>query len=554
MDSNAEQLLELQQQLESTRGVWEAHWREVSELVRPNANLFQQRIRPDGDKRTQRIFDDTAQLALPKFVAAVISMAFPATQQYHRLTHPDPKIADDPAAKRWFEEVNELLFRVRYGPHANFQAQLGEVVADVGAFGTGILYVDDVTGIGIRYKSFPLAETYLAEDSHGRVNRLHRKFELTARQAVSMFDPARLSDGIKAAAEKTPMAKHWFLHVCAENDDYNPAAFAHPTKGKRFKSCYIEIQTKSTVADNGYRTFPFCVPRFETAPREVYGRGPAMKVLPTIKTLNEMKKTILRAAQKVVDPPLLTVLDDSLQAFDLRSGALNHGYLGSNGEPLAKPFESAGRVDIGLDLMDREREAINDAFFVTLFRILVEEPQITATEAMLRAQEKGQLLAPTMGRMQSEVGGPLIERELDILSMNGALPPLPPVLQKVGAMYQVEYESPLNQAQKAGEGIAIMQGIQAMGAIAQFDRSVLGIVDMHDAARRLLEVGGFPQRSLRTDEEATALAEQAAQQVQQQQLLNAAPVAASAAKDFAQAAALAGSSPTQAPANLGLPA
>jgi hypothetical protein len=130
-----------------------------------------------------------------------------------------------------------------------------------------------------------------------------------------------------------------------------------------------------------------------------------------------MKKTIIRAGQMVVAPPIMLSDDASLSAFDVRSNALNFGYVDGQGRPMAMPFETKGRVDIGIDLMDKEREVINDAFFVTLFRILVEEPQITATEAMLRAQEKGQLLAPTMGRMQSEIGSTIVERELDILLM-----------------------------------------------------------------------------------------------------------------------------------------
>jgi hypothetical protein len=202
MDANAEDCLRIQSQLEARRGVWEGHWREVAQLVRPSQDLFQQNQRPDGDKRSQRIFDDTAQLALPKYGAAVISMAFPATQQYHKLTTADAKLAKNPAVKRWFEGVNDILFQVRYGPHANFQSQSGEVVLDVGAFGSGVLFIDDVIGTGIRYKSFPLAETYFEEDAHGRINRLHRKFEYTAAQAMSMFDPARLSQKIHQAAEK----------------------------------------------------------------------------------------------------------------------------------------------------------------------------------------------------------------------------------------------------------------------------------------------------------------------------------------------------------------
>jgi hypothetical protein len=97
MDANAEDCLRIQSQLEARRGVWEGHWREVAQLVRPSQDLFQQNQRPDGDKRSQRIFDDTAQLALPKYGAAVISMAFPATQQYHKLTTADAKLAKNPA-------------------------------------------------------------------------------------------------------------------------------------------------------------------------------------------------------------------------------------------------------------------------------------------------------------------------------------------------------------------------------------------------------------------------------------------------------------------------
>ena len=456
-----------QEQMESARGVWEGHWREVAELVRPNQNFFQQAQRPQGDKRTQKIFDDTAQLALPKFAAATISMAFPATQQYHKLTCPDTELGKNPAVKRWFEEVNDILFKVRYGPHANFQAQSGEVVLDVGAFGSGVLFIDDVLGIGIRYKSYPLAETYFEEDPHGRINRLHRKFEFTAAQATTMFDKAKLSPGILRAVETAPMSKFWFLHVVKPNDSYDGKQWAHPVNGKRFYSCYIEMGTRTTVDEGGYRTFPFAVPRFETSPREVYGRGPAMKVLPTIKSLNEMKKTILRAGQMVVAPPIMLTDDASLQAFDVRSNALNRGYVDANGRALAIPFRSDAKLDIGMDLMDAERQAINDAFFVTLFRILVDEPAITATEAMLRAQEKGQLLAPTMGRMQAELLGPMVERELDILAMNGALPPMPPELIKAGGEYKIEYQSPLNQAQKAGVGVAILNTLQAIVPLAQ---------------------------------------------------------------------------------------
>ena len=38
--------------------------------------------------------------------------------------------------------------------------------------------------------------------------------------------------------------------------------------------------------EGGYRTFPYAISRYVTAPGETYGRSPAMLALPSIKTLN----------------------------------------------------------------------------------------------------------------------------------------------------------------------------------------------------------------------------------------------------------------------------
>lgn len=548
-DERADALIRLQEQMQARRGIWEGHWREVAERVRPTQNIFQQQ-RPDGDKRNEKIFDATAPLALPKFAAAVISFTMPSTQRYQGLTTGDEALDENSNVKRYLEAVNDVLFKARYAARANFVSQSSEVVLDVGAFGTGVLFSDDVLGIGIRYKSFPLAECYVEEDEHGSVNRLHRKFQYTAAQAAAMFGVNTLSEGIKRALERNPLEKFWFLHTVGPNDDYVPGYALHPTKGKKFASCYIEFETRTVVDEGGYRTFPFSVPRYETSPREVYGRSPAMAVLPDIKMLNEMSKTVLRAGQMVVAPPIMLSDDASLQAFNMRANALNHGYVDPNGRPMAIPFQTQGRVDIGLDMMNQRREVINDAFFVTLFRILVEEPQITATEAMLRAQEKGQLLGPPMGRMQSELLGPTTERELDILSMNGALPPMPKELLERGGEVHIRYQGPLNQAQRAGVGVGIMQTIQSIAPLAQIDPSVMMIFDLEACARELASINSVPERLLRTDEEITALKEQQAQQAQAQQLLAAAPVAASAAKDFAQAQSMAGSAPNQVAPNI----
>ena len=554
MDQRAEDCIREQEQLASARGVWENHWREVAERVRPQQNFFQMIQRPDGDKRNEKIFDATAPLALSKFAAAVISMSFPATQTYHKLQISDDDIGKDTEVRRYLDIVNDKLFKVRYSPKANWQSQSGEVVMDIGAFGTGILFTDDVLGVGIRYKALPLAQCFIAENAHGIVDTLHRKFQWTAHQAASKFGRDKLPEMMQKALDTEPQKKFWFLHCVKPNPERK--AGRRDYQGMDYWSCYISLEEgRQILEEGGFRTFPFAVPRFETSPNEFYGRSPAMKVLPDIKMLNEMSKSIIRSAHMAVSPPIMLSDDGALQAFNLRPNALNFGAIDDQGRPRAMPFESRARVDIGLDMMNQRREVINDAFFVTLFRILVEEPQITATEAMLRAQEKGQLLAPTMGRIQSEMLGTVIEREIDILAHAGELPPMPDLLREFylgGGEHHVEYQSPLNMAQKAGSGVAIMNTMQAIAPLAQIDPKVMMRFNLDKAAERVGRINGVPEDIIRSDEEVAAMDQQAQQAQQAQQLLAAAPVAAGAAKDFAQAASLASSVPGQVAPNLGL--
>jgi hypothetical protein len=52
--------------------------------------------------------------------------------------------------------------------------------------------------------------------------------------------------------------------------------------------------------------------------------------------------------------------------------------------------------------IERRQKAINEAFLVTLTRVLVSVPRMNAAESLLHSLEKARLLAPTMGRQQSE--------------------------------------------------------------------------------------------------------------------------------------------------------
>lgn len=549
-DPKARDYITRHEKMARTRSTFEAHWNEIAEriLVR-KAEFLKGKTSVStenrGEKRSDKVFDSTAALALERFSAAMESLLTPRNARWHKLRTINEALRSNPEVQQYLDEVTRILFANRYAPAANFASQANEVYTDLGAFGTGVILVEDNLGVGLRYSSIPLEQSYPIFDAWGRLVGMHRDFELEAQQALREFGEEMLPAVIKEAAkpDNNPMQRFRFLHVVRERDDYDKGRKDY--RGMKYLSCYVSYTGSCLVREAGYRTMPYMVTRYTTSTKEDYGRSPAMTVLPTIKTLNEMKKSVLRAAQKRNNPPLMLTEDGALRSFDLREGAMNYGALTPSGDELVKPLNLGGDPGIGLDLMQAEQKTVNEAFLVTLFQILVETPAMTATEAMLRAQEKGALLAPTMGRQQSEFLGPLILREIDILAHADSFPPMPQVLIDAGGELEIEYESPIMLAQRAGEGMAILNTLQAVTPLAQVDPSVLDPFDLQESARILAEVNGYPAKALRSKEDMEAIKEQKAQAAQAQQLLAAAPVAAGAVKDLAQAQSLAGAAPSQ---------
>ena len=532
MDSRADDVIRRQERLKSERSILDSHLQEIAERIWPDRALFTTSTSPPGEKRTEKLFDATAALALTRFSAAMESMLTPRTSKWHKLRVSNEKLNEKPAIQRYLDEITNILFRIRYSPMANFASQANEAYMSIGAFGSGGIMIEEMIGHGIRYKSLDLARTFFCENNHGIIDTVHRCFSYSARQAIQQFDSSQLPEKILTAADKHPDQQFEFLHCVKPNEEMKRGDRGY--RGMKFASYYACIDSRTIVEEGGYRTLPYAMGRYITTPGEVYGRSPAMLVLPVVKMLNEIKKTIIRSAHLAVSPPLLLNDDGALQAFDMRPEALNYGGLDSNGNQLVRPLDMRGDHGLGLDLIEAEQRVINDAFLVTLFQILVDQPNMTATEAMLRAQEKGALLAPTMGRQQSEMLGPCIERELDILAYAGMLPPMPRELQEAGGDISIEYVSPLNRAQRAEEGVAIMRTFEAIAPLAQIDPRVMRAFNPVMAARELADINGMPAKIKRSDEEIDAMEKAEAEQQQAAQLLEAAPIAAQTAKTLAE--------------------
>lgn len=528
-DTLVDELIKEQERAAGDRGTLESHLEEIAARVWPaysgvfTANGMNQ---TPGAKRNQEVFDPTAGIALTRFAAVNESFLTPRSQKWHGLVPPTKELKKDRATRLWFDEATEILFKYRYAPKANFASQTHQNYMALGAFGSGSIFIDELDDEpGLRYKHVHLGELYYFENHQGIVDKAIRRFSLTARQARQKWGEENLPKEIQAALKQNAEQVFYFIHCVKPREDRDPVRRDY--KGKKYASYYVSLTGKKLMSEGGYNSFPYAISRHVQVPGEVYGRSPAMDVLPAIKTLNEQAKTVLKQGHRAVDPVLLLHDDGVLDSFSLKPGALNFGGVSAEGRPLVHALP-VGNIAIGKDLMDDQRAIIRDAFYVTLFQILTENPQMTATEVLERVREKGILLAPTMGRQQSEFLGPLIDRELDVLTRQGLMPPMPPALLEARGEYEVRYDSPLSRMQKAEELAGTQRVLQFTGEIFALtqDPSLYDDFDFESIKRDMAEGQAMPARHFVSPEVAEQRRQAREERIQDQQDIEAAPAAA----------------------------
>jgi hypothetical protein len=517
-------------ELQTYRNLFAVQWEEVAELIWPEYRntFFYGTYNMPGEKKTQRQVDATGMLALSRFGSILDSMLTPQNAMWHNICADDDRLMKRREVQLYFDRVNTLLWKHRYDPHANFASQNQAAYMSVGAFGNGIIYPDEYEGHdggrGLRYRHIPIGEMFFKENFQGQVDGYIRWFRLTPRQAMQWFGVEVLPEAM--TNRNNSEQKFDFIQCVEPNKEYDPGNPGH--LGKIYSSYYISLTGNKLCKKGGYHSFPCAITRYtQINGIEVYGRGPAMQVLPSLKTLNAQKTDHLIQAEIAANPVYLTT-DQGIVDWKRRPGALNSGGLDAQGNPLIKPLEH-GDYQIAVEMLEEEKKIIEGAFLIDLFKILLDDPKIyTATQVVEMISQRGILMAPTIGRQQSEYLGPLIDRELDILNMTGILPPMPDALREAQGDYKIVYTSPMAKSMRAGEAAGFNRVLEQAIQVAQVtgDPSIFDKFDFDVIFSELGEINSVPAHWLADQKKIDERRAQRAQAQQAQQLTQAGPAAA----------------------------
>ena len=195
---------------------------------------------------------------------------------------------------------------------------------------------------------------------------------------------------------------------------------ADDPKNMPYSSEYISKDENQFVtgSEGGYEEFPYQVSVFDKDSLEDYGRSPTMKKLPDSRMANELKRIRVKAWDKMVDPTVLVKDDGSVWPLTTKPG----GVVFYRDEPPTY-WEFKGNLSEINNAIQETQKDVQKGYFVDMFDPLIDRQNMTATEIMARVEQKLRFLTPIIGRLQSGLFNPMLQRVLGILSRQGKFAP-----------------------------------------------------------------------------------------------------------------------------------
>jgi len=489
------------------RSTWESHWQEIADLMLPRkAEITKERAR--GDKRSTQIFDATGIHSLELLAASLHGMLTSSANRWFSLRYKEAVLNENDEAREWLEDSIDKMYLAF--ARSNFQQEIFENYHDLIAFGTSCLMVEEDEDDIIRFSARHIKEIYIEENKKGLIDNVYRKFKLTVDQAIQKFGAENLSKEINNTYKSNPYDEVEICHIVRPRFSYDSSK--QDKKNMKFQSIYFEHSTDHIISVGGFNESPYVVSRYLKSSTEIYGRSPSMNALPDVKVLNKMVEHGLKAAAKQIDPPLLVPDDSMLAPVRMTPGSLN--YYRSGSRDRIEPLNIGQNTTVTLNAENARREAIARMFHVDQLQIQSNRT-MTATEVLQRNEEKMRILGPVMGRIQSELLEPMINRVFSIMLRNRLFREAPPIL--ANQEIDIEYVSPMALAQKGQELQNVMRGLELFGSLAQ-TMPVMDYIDENGLVKQLVQTLGLPARMIKSDKEVQGIRMER-QQAQQQQML-----------------------------------
>jgi len=493
-EDKASEILKKYKEAQNIKDYWKDKFEEAYEYCLPNRESFYEEA--PGQKRTDKIFDETAVVGVQEFASRLQAGITPTFARWADF-QAGSEIPQQQKASINLEldKITDYVFQLLQ--QSNFNQEIHESFMDL-AIGTGVMLVEEGDAITpIKFTAVPLTRVCLNTGPDGTIDSVYRtryckpheiKILYPKAKLPENFDPLRIKNKIKIVEAVYKI---------------------HEENNEKYKMCIVMEDPKHILYEEmfeGEGSNPYLVFRWNKASGEVYGRGPVFNAMSAIKTCNLTIELILQNAQMSVSG-VYTYEDDGVinpDNISLVPGSLIPVAPGSRG---LSPIPSASNFDVAQLVLNDMRQNIKKALYMEALG-RPEGTPMTATEVSERMADLSRQIGSSFGRLQSELITPLLKRIIRILSKQGRID-----IPKVnGREVKIAPRSPLAQAQHLQDVADVTRFNEIIGAT--FGPQMVNlIVDQNTTAKYLAEKMNLPEKLIRNEEEQ----QQLVQRLQQMQ-------------------------------------
>jgi hypothetical protein len=477
-----------------------------------------------GQKRDREALDGEAWRACLTFAGGMASSAVPQSIRWFRLSFADEELEGDFSARAALDARLDILNKVLNG--SNFYNAAHGAFMEL-PFGQAPVGMFEDAFRGVHFENYPVGCYAYEVDHTGLPNCFALRRRLTGYQLCQRFGLESLPERVQNAVKGGGGLRQSF-DVCwlvEKNADYDLNKLG--SQFQEWASYYwLDKSGEEFIRVSGFRDFPVAIARYQVIGQQAYGLGPGWYADSDARMLYKIIDDAFRNAELFVKPPLQVPAGMEVDFGPGRvSVQTGQGMKAETLFSLAPVFRELFEISEGV------RDKINRAYSVNLFAMLDQDAlrsgQRTAYELSLRNQERLQQLGPVAERLNTEFLGAVIERVYAVLERHGVFPPFELDGNWQGAQIEIEYTSPLAQAQKMS-GLDNMNLLLGMVAnLAQFMPETFRLLDAEAFVRAFAEKAGVEARLLKSPEayraELEALAKQAGAEAAAEQEAKAAP-------------------------------
>ena len=502
MDNIAKHFIEKYRKAKGFREQWVSLFEECYEYALPQRESFY--YEEHGQRRDEKIFDETAVVGTQEFASRLQSGIVPNFARWADFvsgSEVDPQEREQ--VDNQLDEVTNYVFEVLQ--NSNFSQEVHESFMDL-AVGTGILCVEEGDSLNpINFSAIPLPHVVLDTGPDDRIDHVFRERKKVKFDHLPLMFPNSTFDS-KVTSQMGSNRETTVLElVCRNYTQPNVEAYYH------YAICLTTETILHSKEMSGVGSNPFICFRWSKCAGEVYGRGPLINALSSIKTTNLTIQLILENAQMSISG-IYQMEDDGVinpDTINLVPGTIIPKAMGSAG---LQPIQAAGRFDVAQLVLGDLRLNIKRALYNDMLGNPDKTPA-TATEIAERMADLSRRMGASFGRLQAELVQPLLQRVVYILKKQGRIE-IPTVN---GREIKVRSVSPLAQAQSNQDISVVSRFLEMIGN--GFGPEMLQLlIDGEQTAIYLAKKFGVPESLIRDEEQRKQIAE-AAQQLAEQQAM-----------------------------------